>query len=80
MAIYNQVSYGSKGNDGSGFTGSTYGEATAYLKANGYPYGGLMTQAEWQRHKNRNNSAGGEHEVSTYQEYLEIYVYGVMNS
>ena len=62
------------------FTGTTYSEAVEYLKANGHPYHIPMTQAEWQRHKNNNSSVGGEHEVSTYQEYLEIYVYGVMNS
>ena len=58
------------------FTGSTYSEATAYLKENGYSTSGLMTQSEWQRHKNGNNSAGGEHEASSYQEYLAAYIYG----
>ena len=59
-----------------GFTGSTYSEATAYLKSKGKSASGLMTQSEWQRHKNGNNSAGGEHEASTYQEYLAAYIYG----
>ena len=58
------------------FSGSTYSEACAYLKSKGKPTGGLMTQSEWQRHKNNNNSAGGEHQASSYQEYLAAYVYG----
>lgn len=61
------------------FTGSTYSEAAAYLKANGKSASGLMTSSEWTRHKNKNNSAGGEHEVSSYKEYLTAYIYGVMN-
>ena len=60
----------------SGFTGSTYGEATAYLKSKGASASGLMTQSEWQRHKNGKNSAGGEHEASTYKEYLAAFIYG----
>ena len=67
---------GITGGNGGGFTGSTYSEATAYLKANGQATSGLMTQSEWQRHKNGNNSAGGEHEASSYQEYLAAYIYG----
>lgn len=67
---------GPTGGGGGGFTGSTYSEATAYLKANGQSASGLMTQAEWQRHKNGNNSTGGEHEASTYKEYLAAYIYG----
>lgn len=63
-------------NNTSSFTGSTYSEAAAYVKENGGSSSGLMTQAEWQRHKNGNNSAGGEHEASTYKEYLDAYVYG----
>jgi peptidoglycan hydrolase-like protein with peptidoglycan-binding domain len=71
-----------EGNDGGGvtsFTGSTYSEAAAYLKANGKSASGLMTSSEWTRHKNKNNSAGGEHEASSYKEYLAAYIYGVMN-
>jgi hypothetical protein len=64
------------GGNGSGFTGSTYSEAAAYLKNNGQSASGLMTQSEWQRHKNNNNSAGGEHEASSYKEYLAAYTYG----
>ena len=59
-----------------GFTGSTYSEATAYLRANGIDASGVMTASEWARHKNSNNSAGGEHEASSYQEYLAAYIYG----
>ncbi|MBQ3504779.1 MAG: hypothetical protein IJA75_08755 [Oscillospiraceae bacterium] len=59
-----------------GFNGNTYDEATAYLRTKGLSASGLMTQSEWQRHKNNNNSADGEHEASSYQEYLSAYVYG----
>ena len=59
-----------------GFTGSTYSEAAAYLRANGLDASGLMTASEWARHHNGNNSAGGEHEASSYQEYLAAYIYG----
>ena len=65
--------------DETSFTGSTYSEAAAWLKAKGHSSGGLMTQAEWTRHKNGNNSAGGEHEASSYQEYLNAYIYMMMN-
>lgn len=64
------------GGDGDGFTGSTYSEAAAYLKSNGQSASGLMTQSEWQRHKNGNNSAGGEHEANSYKEYIDAYIYG----
>jgi hypothetical protein len=63
----------------SGFTGSTYSEAAAYLKSKGKSASGLMTQSEWTRHKNKNNSAGGEHEASSYQEYLAAYIYDQLN-
>ena len=69
--------YNNSGGGGStGFTGSSYSEAAAYLKENGQSASGLMTQSEWQRHKNNSNSAGGEHEASSYQEYLAAYTYG----
>lgn len=61
---------------GTGFTGTTYTEAAAYLRSKGLDASGLMTQSEWQRHKNNNDSAGGEHEASSYQEYLAAYIYG----
>lgn len=59
-----------------GFTGSTYSEAAAYLKGQGISASGLMTSSEWQRHKNGNNSGGGEHEATSYKEYLAAYIYG----
>lgn len=58
------------------FTGTTYKEAAAYLRSKGLPTSGLMDSATWARHKNGNNSAGGEHEASSYQEYLAAYIYG----
>lgn len=61
------------------FTGSTYKEAAAYLQGNGKPSSGLMTQSEWVRHKNGNNSGDGEHEAVNYQEYLAAFIYKVMN-
>ena len=62
-----------------GFTGSTYDEAAAYLISGGHSADGLMTQSEWTRHKNKNNSAGGEHLASSYQEYLAAFIYDKMN-
>ena len=67
------------GGSPTGFTGSTYKEAVAYLNSNGKSSGGLMTSSEWTRHKNKNNSAGGEHEASSYQEYLAAFIYDLMN-
>lgn len=67
---------GSNPNGGTEFNGKSYSEAAAYLKANGASASGLMTQSEWQRHKNNNSSADGEHEASNYQEYLAAYVLG----
>lgn len=65
----------SGGGGGEGFTGSTYNEAAAYLKANGQSAAGLMTQSVWQSHKNNNNSADFEHDASSYKEYLAAYIY-----
>ena len=56
-----------------GFKGTTYEEAKEYLAdygISGYP----MTNREWTQHKNKNNSAGGEHEADTYAQYLQAYV------
>ena len=64
------------GGDEDVFTGTTYKEAAAYLKSKGLPTSGLMDSATWARHKNGNNSAGGEHEANSYQEYLAAYIYG----
>lgn len=61
----------------SGFTGSTYAEATAYIKANGGS-GTPMTQSEWTRRKNSYDKYGtGGVEVknySSYAQYLKDYV------
>lgn len=60
------------------FSGSTYNEAVSYLKANGKPTGGIMTQSEWQRH--RNNALAGKQtnaegsNYSTYAAYLRDFV------
>ena len=63
---------------GAGFTGSTYSEAAAYIKSNGGSASGLMTSAEWARHKNSLATTGqGGAEVtnySSYQDYLQDYV------
>ena len=71
--------YQAGGTPTTGFTGSTHKEAAAYLKSNGKSSSGLMTSSEWVRHKNKNNSAGGEHEASSYQEYLAAFIYDLMN-
>lgn len=61
----------------SGFTGTTYAEATAYIKANGGS-GTPMTQSEWTRRKNSYDKYGtGGVEVknySSYAQYLKDYV------
>ena len=62
-----------------GFTGSTYSEAVAYLKANGVTNAaGIMTQSEWSRRKASYNKTGqGSGEVKyngSYKEYLQSYV------
>ena len=70
-----EAKYGNNGSTGGdGFTGSTYSEAAAYLKTNGQSASGLMTQSEWQRHKNGNNSASGEHEASSLHCCCHSYV------
>lgn len=58
---------------------AAYREAVALLKTNGKSTAGLMTSSEWARHKNKNNSADGEHEASSYREYLDAYIYEQMN-
>lgn len=53
---------------GNGFTGTTYAEATEYLRthgASGDLIASVMTNGEWAKHK------GG---YSTYEEYLKAYV------
>lgn len=58
-----------------GFTGSTYSEAVAYLKANGVPgtsASGIMTENEWQRRKSSYQTYGtGGAEVKNYKTYKE---------
>jgi hypothetical protein len=59
------------------FTGSTYKEASAYLKSNGVS-NGAMTESEWSRRKNSYSMTGqGAEEVkrfSTYKAYIQAYV------
>jgi LysM repeat protein len=64
-----------------GFTGSSYDDAVAYMTKNGVPNGaaaGMMTNAEWSRRKaSYKNSGIGGTEVknySTYKEYITDYV------
>ncbi len=64
-----------------GFNGSTYEEAVAYLKKNGVPSGsaaGMMTQSEWARRKasyEANGTGGAEvKNYSSYAEYIRAYV------
>ena len=78
-AAWEKYQASKKDGGGGSFTGSTYSEACAYLKSKGKSSSGLMTQSEWARHKNKNNSAGGEHEASSYKEYLAAYIYGQLN-
>lgn len=62
-----------------GFTGTTYNEAVAYLESKGVPGAAyIMTQSEWQRRKASYQSTGiGSNEViynGSYAEYLQSYV------
>ena len=60
-----------------GFTGSTYDEAVAYMKSQGVSgaeAGAAMTQTEWQRRKNAGSSAAEVKNYSTYKEYIADYV------
>jgi hypothetical protein len=56
------------------FTGTTYKEATAYLRMYGMDSSGLMTQSEWQRHKNNPNNNNAHTNYDSYEEYLKDYV------
>ena len=62
-----------------GFTGSTYIEACAFLQYKGKSTSGLMTSIEWSKHKSNNNSAGGEHEANNYREYLQAFIYDALS-
>ena len=53
---------------------ATYGAAAEFLKARDGDSAGLMTQAEWVRHKNSGNDKSGASEYATYAEYLHDYV------
>jgi hypothetical protein len=69
--------YTLKGNEpeeDAGFSGSTYSEATAYLKKNGISGdGGLMTKNEWARRKaSGSTSTATAH--SSYEKYLGWFV------
>ena len=64
-----------------GFTGSTYSEAVAYMKANGVSNAsaaGIMHQEEWRRRKEVANMTGlgdsGVTNFGTYREYLDYMV------
>lgn len=67
-----------RGGQPTSFSGSTYNEAVSYLKSKGKPTAGIMTQSEWQRH--RNNALAGKQtnaegsNYSTYAAYLKDYV------
>ena len=60
-----------------GFTGSSYKEASTYLKSKGVS-NGAMTESEWSRRKNSYAMTGqGAEEVkrfATYKEYIQAYV------
>ena len=60
-------------NDNSGgFTGTSYSDATAYIKSNGGSASGLMTSAEWARHRNSFLQTGkGNAEAANYSSYAE---------
>jgi hypothetical protein len=55
------------------FTGTTYKEACDFLKSKGWDSSGLMTQGEWQRHKN-GGSNSPHVQYNSYAEYLKDYV------
>ena len=75
QAAYDDYNSGGKQDEtpvASGFTGSTYSEAAAYIKANGGSASGLMTGQEWARHKSSYDMSGqGGAESKTYSSYLE---------
>lgn len=67
-----------------GFTGSTYSEAVAYMKANGISdAANVMTREEWSRRKASYQATGqGSSEViynGSYKEYLQSYVQYKLN-
>ena len=73
--------YQENGGGGSGFTGTTYSEAVAYLKKNGVAgstASGIMTSSEWSRrkqsHKKNGNGGAEVSEFDSYDEYLQYIV------
>jgi peptidoglycan hydrolase-like protein with peptidoglycan-binding domain len=76
QAALNAYNNGGNGG-GSDFTGSTYSEAVAYMKANGVAgaeASGVMTQSEWQRRKNAGSGSAEVQNYSSYKDYLADYV------
>ena len=91
-ALSRAKAYASTGDDGdddgdepkdpvTGFTGTTYNEAVAYMESNGVPSTnatGAMTKNEWQRRKSsyQNYGTGGAEvrDFNSYEEYLAAYV------
>ena len=62
---------------GGDFTGSTYSEAVAYMKANGVKSAnasGILTEGEWSRAKQSGSSRYGANEFDSYKEYLQYAV------
>ena len=60
-----------------GFTGTTYNEAVAYMKSMGVPgqnASTIYTASEWERRKNSGSSAEAIREFNSYAEYLEYAV------
>lgn len=66
---------------GNVFTGTTYGDAAAYLQKFGGrgATSGLMDQATWQRHKNSGEDVPEVTGFDTYKDYLEAYVMYAMS-
>lgn len=59
---------------------SDYQTGVSYLERNGRDSaaGGLMTNAEWARHRNSGNDASGASAYSTYPEYVRAYTFAAM--
>lgn len=59
---------------------SDYQSGVSYLERNGRDSaaGGLMTNAEWARHRNSGNDASGASAYSTYPEYVRAYTFAAM--
>lgn len=52
---------------------TNYSGVADALKTRGISASGLMTQAEWSRHKISGNDTSGASKFATYQDYLEAY-------